>query len=68
MQNLFNQTSTSSSTINNSQFISNDLATVDIVKNFVAIMKITKDMMQISHTTQVISALEKAPPLECIKN
>lgn len=68
MQNLINHPSASSTTINNSQFISNDAATVDIVKNFVAIMKITKDMMQISHTTQVVSALEKAPPLECIKN
>ncbi len=68
MQNLFIQPSTSSLTINNSQFISNDCATVDIVKNFVAIMKVTKEMMQITHTNQVVSVLEKTPPLECIKN
>jgi hypothetical protein len=68
MQNLINHPSASSTTINNSQFISNDLATVDIVKNFVAVMKITKDMMQIKNTNQIVSALKKAPPLECIKN
>jgi hypothetical protein len=68
MQNLINHPSASSTTINNSQFISNDLATVDIVKNFVAVMKITKDMMQIKNTNQIVSALKKTPPLECIKN
>lgn len=68
MQNLINHANSLLEPINNAQFISHDAATVTILKNFVEIMKITKEMMKIENEARKTPVLQKIPKLESCKN
>ena len=68
MQNLINHANSLLEPISNAQFISHDAATVAILKNFVEIMKITKEMMKIENEVKKTPALQKIPKLESCKN
>lgn len=68
MQNLINHANSLLEPINNAQFISHDAATVAILKNFVEIMKITKEMMKIEHESRKTPTLHKNSKLESHKN
>lgn len=68
MQNLINHANSLLEPINNVQFISHDAATVAILKNFVEIMKITKEMMKIENEARKTPVPQKIPKLESYKN
>lgn len=68
MQNLINHANSLLEPINNAQFISHDAATVAILKNFVEIMKITKEMMKIENEARKTPVPQKIPKLESYKN